>query len=170
MQKTLKRQRLYSIGISTVSSLIYRIVIMIMITSEDLYFSNIEWLSKIGIASRALYLLCFTFISSLWVDLVGEFIQIKKNNMKKNLLKVTKFNYFMIVSIYTVTVLAIFHTLWMGFSGIYEFIVRKELVNEHKYQVFTDIFIIGLYPIESSLQFLEAIGLLYLFFFQARKE
>ena len=53
----------------------------------------------------------------------------------------------------------------MGFSGIYEFIVRKELVSELKYQVFSELFIIGLYPIESSLQFLEAIGLLYLFFF-----
>jgi hypothetical protein len=137
--------------LSTIFSLTYRVVIMIMITDDDLYFSNYEWLSKIGIASRALYLLCFTFISALWVNLVNEFIKIKKENMKKNLMKVSLFNNFMIISIYTVTALAVFHTFWMGLSGIYEFIVRKELVNEHKYQVFTDIFIIGLYPIESSL-------------------
>ena len=58
----------------------------------------------------------------------------------------------------------------MDLSGMFEFIVRKELVNENKYQVFSEIFVIGLYPVESSLQFMEAIGLLYLFFYQARKE
>ena len=156
--------------LSTTFSLIYRIVIMIMITSDDLYFSNYEWLSKIGIVSRTLYLLCFTYISALWVNLVKEFISIKKENMKKNLMKVSVFNHFVIISIYTVTALAIFHNVWMGLSGMFEFIVRKELVNENKYQVFTEIFVIGLYPVESSLQFMEAIGLLYLFFYQARKE
>jgi hypothetical protein len=90
--------------------------------------------------------------------------------MKKNLMKVSVFNHFMIISIYALTGLAIFHTYWMGLSGIYECIVRKELVNENKYQLFVDIFIVGLYPVESSLQFLEGIALLYLFFYQARKE
>ena len=124
---------------------------MIMITNDDFYFSNYEWLSKIGIVSRALYLLCFTYISSLWVNLVNEFIQIKKENMKKNLMKVSLFNHFIIISIYTVTALAIIHTFWIGLSGIYEFIERKEILNEEKYQIFTNIFVIGLYPIESSL-------------------
>jgi hypothetical protein len=101
---------------------------------------------------------------------VKEFISIKKEKMKKNLIKVSVFNHFVIISMYTVTALAIFHNVWMGLSGMFEFIVRKELVNEHKYQIFTDIFVIGLYPVESSLQFMEAIGLLYLFFYQARKE
>jgi hypothetical protein len=120
--------------------------------------------------SRGLYLLCFTYISALWLNLVNEFISIKKENMKKNLMKVSVFNHFMIISIYALTGLAIFHTYWMGLSGIYECIVRKELVNENKYQLFVDIFIVGLYPVESSLQFLEGIALLYLFFYQARKE
>jgi hypothetical protein len=120
--------------------------------------------------SRGLYLLCFTYISALWLNLVNEFISIKKENMKKNLMRVSVFNHFMIISIYALTGLAIFHTYWMGLSGIYECIVRKELVNENKYQLFVDIFIVGLYPVESSLQFLEGIALLYLFFYQARKE
>jgi hypothetical protein len=120
--------------------------------------------------SRGLYLLCFTYISALWLNLVNEFISIKKDIMKKNLIKVSVFNHFMIISIYALTGLAILHTYWMGLSGIYECIVRKELVNENKYQLFVDIFIIGLYPVESSLQFLEGIALLYLFFYQARKE
>ena len=90
--------------------------------------------------------------------------------MKKNLMRMSLFNYFMIVCIYTVTVLAILHTVWMSFSGIYEFIIRKELVNDERFALFMEIFIIGLYPVESTLQFMEAIGLLYLFYYQARKE
>jgi hypothetical protein len=71
--------------------------------------------------------------------------------MKRNLLELTLFNRFIIASVFTITALIITHTLWMGFSGIYELIVREELINENKYQVFIEMFAIGLYPVESSL-------------------
>jgi hypothetical protein len=57
----------------------------------------------------------------------------------------------MIASVLALTALTITHTLWMGVSGIYELIVREELIKENKYQLFTEIFVIGLYPVESSL-------------------
>jgi len=49
-----------------------------MILDDDLYFSNYDWMSKVGITSRAIYLFTFTLIATLWINLVNEFVAIKK--------------------------------------------------------------------------------------------
>lgn len=126
-----KKQRWYSIGISTSTSLIYRIVIMIMLTNNDFYIQNQTTLSIIGITSRVLYLLAFTYIAVIWIGLINQFIIIKRENMKKNLIKLSCFNKFIISSVLTVTALTILHTLWMGISGIYELLVREQMIKDN---------------------------------------
>jgi len=98
---------------------------MIMLTKNELYLRYQPILSKIGIISRAIYLLTFTYIAALWISLTSKFIAIKRKNMKKNLVNLTFFNRFIITSVLTLTALAVTHTLWMGVSGIYELIVRE---------------------------------------------
>jgi hypothetical protein len=67
--KKVKKQRFYCLVVSTFFSLVYRIIIMIMITNDELYLRNQPVLSKIGIISRAIYLFTFTYIAALWIDL-----------------------------------------------------------------------------------------------------
>jgi hypothetical protein len=104
---------------------------MIMITSNDFYIKNQATLSKIGIISRFLYLLAFIYITVIWINLINQFIAIKRENMKRNLLKLSCFNKFIISSVVTVTVLTIIHTLWMGISGIYELLVREQMIKDN---------------------------------------
>ena len=99
-----------------------------MLLNNDIYKKYQRTLSIIGIASRGLYLITFIYIATIWIGLINQFIAIKRINLEKNLLKLTCFNKFIIGSVMTVTVLAITHTIWMGVSGIYELLVREELI------------------------------------------
>lgn len=121
-------------SITTISSIIYRTVIIIMVNSNlnDDGFVKTNWASFkiIGIVFRSLYLLTFIYISFMWLKLVTEFIQTKKENLKMHQLSLNKFNKFMIFTIYAISIVAILHTLWTGSMGIYEFIYRKDIQND----------------------------------------
>jgi hypothetical protein len=91
-REVLKKRKYIAIIVSSASTIVYRVVIMIMLIDGTFYQSNYEWVSMVGTASRTIYLITFSFIAYLWINLVNELISIKKEKLIKNSLQLTPFN------------------------------------------------------------------------------
>ena len=107
-------------------------------------------------------MLCYSYLLTLWFQLVYNFIQHKKMTLSTQSLSFSRYNQaVMWLTLCLSTVLCLHHLAMICF-GLAELYVNKSFG-------FVVTFNILLYPVNNVLLFLTAMSLIFLFWFQANR-